>query len=89
MLQAVGKVGDPLAFYTVAATIIPVLFLALVYQTSTFSTESATWWGGRVFVALLAVTAGVIGEVSALHVLSTQQPTTAAKHTSSIGLLLL
>jgi hypothetical protein len=32
VVHATHKVGDPLAFYSVAATIIPVLFLALLFQ---------------------------------------------------------
>jgi hypothetical protein len=36
------NLGDPLAFYTVAATVIPVLFIALVFEGKGFdhSTES-------------------------------------------------
>jgi hypothetical protein len=32
VMAAAPKVGDPLAFYSVVATVIPVLFLALIYQ---------------------------------------------------------
>ena len=33
------KVGDPLAFYSTVATVLPVLFLALLFQTKIFETR--------------------------------------------------
>lgn len=33
------KVGDPLAFYSTVATVLPVLFLALLFQTKVFETR--------------------------------------------------
>jgi hypothetical protein len=38
----VHKVGDPLAFYTVAATVIPVLFVALVFEAKAFAPEDSS-----------------------------------------------
>ncbi|MCA1598403.1 MAG: hypothetical protein LC769_05185 [Chloroflexi bacterium] len=46
MLASAHHVGDPLAFYSVAATIIPVLYLALVYQASVFQTEARSEGAG-------------------------------------------
>ena len=36
-------VGDPLAFYSVAATVIPVLFLAVVYEAKALERIDQRW----------------------------------------------
>jgi hypothetical protein len=83
------KVGDPLAFYEVAATVIPVLFLALVYQTKTFQTDSAQYWAVRSSVAMLAVWATGVGEITALHVLERQEHTLTNYRVTAISLVVL
>jgi hypothetical protein len=77
MLAAVThKVGDPLAFYSVAATIIPVLFLALIYQATALESLTPEWGASAALVALVLV---AFGETEALSVLVTQQPSDKAQ----------
>jgi hypothetical protein len=85
------KVGDPLAFYTVAATIIPVLFLALVYQAKYFQPEEKPYSLLSLFQVYLALGTMVVaaaGEVAALHTLETQHPTLGAQQGVSIALII-
>jgi hypothetical protein len=88
---ATKKVGSPLAFYSAAATVIPVLFLALVYQTRYLRRpESHHRWLPlfQSWVAVSAMLVAAAGEVAALHVLETQTPTLKDQHTVAITLIL-
>ena len=75
--------GNPLQFYATAATVIPVFVLAGLYQANVkeIFDPAIRYLGLAVFLAV-----AVIGEVSALHVLSTRHPTTSAKSGTAIGL---
>ncbi len=84
LFAAVGPtVGDPLAFYDVAATVIPVFVLAGLYQANI---ESLFDPAIRFVALLVFLVAALIGEVSALHALSTGQPTSSTKSGAALGL---
>lgn len=86
------KVGDPLAFYSTAATIIPVLFLALVYQTRYFRETEQPYSVLSLFqfcLALGAMVVAVLGEVDAMHVLETQHPTVGYRQAAGVALIVL
>src|ERR1700732_191309 len=84
---AYKKVGDPLAFYSVVATILPVLFFAILYQAQFYrsliespATTTPLWspvakaWCQYVITALATVFA-LGGEIVALRVLFHQHAT--------------
>jgi hypothetical protein len=105
MLSAVSKapvrVGDPLAFYSVAATVLPVFFLALIYQANVIDenpfkmspASSRTDRSGRL-IGLIVPTLltavillyAVFGEFVALHVLATRTPHELEKAMVGTGL---
>jgi hypothetical protein len=68
LLAAIRRIGnEPLAFYVVAAGIIPILFLAMLYQSRIRDTKP-TW---PRYVAVAAVTfAALRGEIYGLRVLA-------------------
>jgi hypothetical protein len=82
-----AKVGDPLAFYEVAATIIPVLFLGLIYQGQIVDKLDIHFY--RFYVAFLTALIAFGGEAAALGVLTNQQPTLKAQRGVGSILLLL
>jgi hypothetical protein len=73
-----SRTGDPVAFYEVSATIIPVLFLALLYQ-ARFHHVSGAVAGPlvRYLVGALGITFGAVGEYVALVVLMRGYPIAA------------
>ncbi len=86
------RVGDPLAYYTTTATIIPVIFLALVYQTRYLRDTGGAY--DTISVAQLWLAAGAmavaaVGEAQAMHVLVTQHPTTDARRLTGVALIIL
>jgi arginine exporter protein ArgO len=83
------KVGDPLAFYSVAATVIPLLFITLVFEAKALAPDEDAperWTELATAVGIVAFALG--GEVAALKVLLTQHPSAAAQSTI-VGSLLL
>ena len=93
--KAPVKVGDPLAFYEVAATIIPVLFIAMLFEVKLLEpfvppgaekppTDLPEYLMGVVFLAF-----GIFGEVASLEVLATQRPSTAAHGAAVAALVIL
>ncbi len=86
---ATHKVGDPLAFYEIAATIIPVLLLALIFQSNViekFSEKNST---ARLLYAPFYFGIALFGEASALHVLVSRHPTQGAQARAVTSLLIL
>jgi hypothetical protein len=85
-----SAVGDPLTYYAVIATIIPVLFLALVYQSGVseqFRWRSpAHYW--PIFVAVVCGLAA-LSEGSALVVLASGHPTKGQQVTGALGVVAL
>ncbi len=94
------QVGDPLAFYSVSATVLPVFFLALVYQANIidkapFKMPSAPHRLKRfervIALAPPLISAGVLfyavfGEFFALHILATRTPREIDKTYIGLGL---
>ena len=85
--------GDPLTFYAVAATIIPVLYLAFVFQTRYFqqvreATESSKGQD-RAEHLQFPIIAALLGEIAAMSVLATQHPTDDARRITSVALVVL
>lgn len=89
LLATIHKQGDPLSYYSVTATIIPVVFLALIYQTKTLQNHSKE--PGRVAstYALTYAVVAIAGETAALHVLATRNPTEQANKVILYSLVLL
>lgn len=67
-----ARVGDPLAFYEIAATVIPVLFLAMLYEGRAFASPSA---GASLFLLVSGCLIAIYGEAAAFHVIANRQPT--------------
>jgi hypothetical protein len=86
---ATHKVGDPLAFYEVAATVIPVLLLALIFQSNVIEKFSENDSTARLLLAPFYFGVALFGEASALHALVSQHPTQGAQARSVVSLLLL
>ncbi len=83
---ATPTVGDPLTFYSVAATIIPVLFLALVYEAKALVLLAPLV---RLNVAQAVGVLTVGTEAACFRVLANQHPTHhAAKGISTVMLLM-
>lgn len=98
--KAPVQVGDPLAFYSVAATVLPVFFLALVYQANIIDKSPfkmpptasrlprfrriATF--GPPLAAAGVLFYAVVGEFLALHVLATRVPSEIDKTYIGLGL---
>lgn len=86
MLATAKPIGDPLAFYEIAATVIPVLFLAIVYQARVVRrVPSAMRFGAAQLPGLVAL----VGEIDAFQVLANRQPSLHAQHGISAVLLVL
>ena len=91
------KVGDPLTFYSTAATIIVVLFLAVAYQTHYLRPvkprsehkKDRERLLGQFALAAVAMTVAAIGETSALRVLVKQHVTIGDRHKVLSALILL
>lgn len=80
--------GSPLALYQTAATVIPVLFLAFIYQVK--GLEHPLGWVENQFLSTtLFVAVAVVGEVAAFRVLATQHPTSTAKTQVLIALIFI
>lgn len=87
ILAAAQKVGDPLAFYEVAATIIPVLFLALIYQSGVIEGIGKDTPAARVFLGAVWFAGNtVLGETVSLRVLATQNPTAMSRGWVAVSL---
>ncbi len=89
VLATAHKQGDPLAYYSVTATIIPVLFLALIYQTKNLQGHLKTSPHAAATYALTYVLAAITGETASLHVLATRNPTEKANSVILYSLVLL
>jgi hypothetical protein len=86
LATASRPVGDPLSFYGVAATVIPVLFLSVVYEARTLEQFAGD---ARYFGSAAAALIAGSGEVAAFQVLASRQPTRATQHAISAVLLVL
>jgi hypothetical protein len=86
---ATYKVGDPLTFYAVAATVIPVLYLALIYQSQVIERVSKGSPEAKLLNGWLSLGYALLGEASSLHVLSTQHPTQLTKGLTTVSLITL
>lgn len=85
LVAAVGHTeGDQLAFYSVAATVIPVFVLSGLYQANVI--ESLSDPAIRFAALLVFLAVALIGEVSVLHALSTRHPTSSTKSGAALGL---
>lgn len=74
--------SDPLDFYAVAATVIPVLFVAIVIESRIFDFEDALgggWTRLELPVAAVVALVTAIGEAVAFKVLATQHPFASAR----------
>ncbi len=89
VVATVHKQGDPLAYYSVTATIIPVLFLALIYQTKNLQEHLKKSGHAAATYALTYVLVAVAGETASLHVLATRNPTEKANSVILYSLVLL
>jgi hypothetical protein len=76
-----------LTFYSVAATVIPVFLITALFQAK--APESLFDPAIRLVAVVLFLVTAVIGEISALHVLSTGHPTSSAKSGVSVALEVL
>jgi hypothetical protein len=85
------RVGDPLAFYEVAATVIPVLFVAIVYQARVIESlrPRAQWTGLQLLGVYFGSLISFAGGFDAFNVLANQHPTILARHAVSLTLYLL
>jgi hypothetical protein len=80
LLAASNSQGDPLTYYGVVATIIPVLYLGLILQSGVFNDDGV--WGapnseareGRALVVAAISTIAVLAEFGALLALATSRP---------------
>lgn len=88
LATATHKVGDPLAFYEVTATILPVLFLALIYQARALDPLTHVLRVSGSFLLYILV---ALGELEALKVLASREPSARSEHviTTVVGLVLL
>lgn len=86
MLAIIKPVGDPLAFYEVAATVIPVLFLAIVYQARIVRKLPSMF---RYITAQMAGVIAFAGELNAFDVLASRHPTAHALHAILAALFVL
>ena len=78
LAKAPLRVGDPLAFYEITATVVPLLFVGIVFQARAIDPED--WPKGRLGLAgILVVLATISSEAAALRVLSLQHPTHGAQ----------
>jgi hypothetical protein len=88
------RVGDPLTFYAVAATVIPVLYIAIMFQTrpvqGVMEDEISA---SRLNLASNGINYLVFiagwGEWSALRVLANQHPTRLLAHMTSVSMFVL
>jgi NADH:ubiquinone oxidoreductase subunit 6 (subunit J) len=67
------KEGDQLALYSVVATIIPVLYIAVLYQSRLFEIVRRVQYAQLVAAVVIALLA-VIGEIASLSALVSQEP---------------
>jgi hypothetical protein len=75
-VATVHKVGDPLAFYGVVATILPVLFLALTYQSRVFDDLDPL---AATSAALVGYVVLAFGELESLFALANQKATNESR----------
>ncbi len=80
------KVGDPLAFYSVAATIIPVLVIAVLYQANVLELVSGP---ARFLLAYVVTAVAAFGEAATLGVLSQQVPKVTSQRQAATAILVL
>jgi hypothetical protein len=81
-----AKPDDPLEFYNVAATIMPVLFLALVYQANVVKDERESPVS-RLSYTYIFVASAAVAEITSLRVLATQHASTRAEGVVVVGLV--
>jgi hypothetical protein len=94
---AAPKVGDPLAFYTVAATIIPVLFIAAVFEARFLEppphrrdkNPERTIDLTDLLTGVVLLGFGILGEAASLEVLSTRRPSTHGHAAAVLALIVL
>jgi hypothetical protein len=77
LLAGVTPSGDPLDFYVVAATVIPVLFIAITLEARALGTSIEDTF--TLIIATLISTTTILGEITAFKVLATQHPTQIAR----------
>jgi hypothetical protein len=88
LAAAVTPKPDTMNFYVVAATIIPVLFLALIYQANVIE-EWEDKPGLMAAWAFIYVLNSVLGEVAALRVLAAGHPVAGMKGTVFYALIVV
>lgn len=88
-LAAAHPKNELAAFYTAAAAVVPVLFLALLYQSNLLSLPAAQARARRVAVALAIVVSllAFVAETAALAALATQRTTHAREGIVAAGLV--
>jgi hypothetical protein len=82
-----AKIGDPLEFYVVVATVIPVLFIAIGLEAKLLDVVLGELW--ELAFAALIPSAAIIGEIVALKVLITQHPSEPARDAVIASLVVL
>lgn len=87
--KAPTMVGDPLAFYGVAATVIPVLLLALIYQTRVLEQLAADDPRTKLINGPWYFALAILGEAAAFHVLATRHPTQQAQALVTVSVISL
>jgi hypothetical protein len=80
---------EPLAFYTVTAGLIPVLYLALAWQAGVWSADEPKGAFARLEGARYMALVVVIGEATALDVLARDRPSTTSLRIVGIVLITL
>jgi hypothetical protein len=77
LAAVVHRVGDPLALYEVAGTVIPVLFLTAVYEARVLESLSLAYrWTGVVVASLFSFAGGL----DTYTTLANRQPTLKTEH---------
>jgi hypothetical protein len=87
--SAPPRVGDPLAFYEIAATVIPVLFISTALEARWFEEQWRTLLAGRFILIPVYLVTVVGGETEAFKVLYTRQVPSHASSAVTGALTLL
>ena len=88
-MLAAATAQEPLAFYTVTAGLIPVLYIALAWQAGVWSSNEPKGTFARLEGARYMALVVVIGEATALNVLASDRPSNTSLHIVSIVLVTL